>query len=212
MRQGYWKLERQPDSEISNMELTADQLLYIYDRLANHYDLSQELDWGDGRMRVLGRAGTQRITLHKKARLRTLIHEVAHALDYSKNPTKKVRHCKRHLALMTRVWRYIEPRLQTWLEAEKRREERERATLQRQFERRQQLEAYRKSPRYKLDKLLEKQQVLLNKIARCQRRLKKVQRGIKIREKKVKQVDTRTETGQDGIQALEGEPSLIRTK
>jgi chromosome segregation ATPase len=212
MRQGYWKLERKADSEISNMELTADQLLYIYDRLANHYDLSQELDWGDGRMRVLGRAGTQRITLHKKARLRTLIHEVAHVLDYVKNPTKKVRHCKRHLALMRRIWRFTEPRLQTWLEAEKRREERERATLQRQFERRQQLEAYRKSPRYKLDKLTEKQQVLLGKIARCQRRLKKVQRGIKIWEKKVKQVDTRTETGQDGIQTLEGEPGLMRTK
>jgi len=193
MRQGYWKLERKADSEISNMELTEDQLLYIYDRLANHYDLSQELDWGDGRMRALGRAGGERIILHRKAGLRTLIHELAHALDFRKNPTKKVRHCKRHVALMRRIWRYTEPRLQSWLEAEKRREERERATLQRQFERGQQLEAYRKSPRYKLDKLLEKQQVLLKKICRYERRLKKVQRGVKLWEKKVKQVDTRTE-------------------
>jgi hypothetical protein len=89
---------------------------------------------------------------------------------------------------------------------------RERATLRRQFERRQQLEAYRKSPRYKLDKLTEKQQVLLDKIARCQRRLKKVQRGIKIWEKKAKQVDSRIETGQNGIQTPEGKPGLMRTR
>jgi hypothetical protein len=90
--------------------------------------------------------------------------------------------------------------------------ERERATLRRQFERRRQLEAYRKSPRYKLDKLLEKQQVLLNKIAVCQRRLKKVQRRVKIWEKKVKQVDTRTEIDQDGIQTLDGEPGSMRNR
>jgi len=71
----------------------------------------------------------------------------------------------------------------------------ETATLQRQFERRQQLEAYRKSPRYKLDKLLEKQQALLE-----------------IWEKKAKQVDRGTETGQNGTQTPEGEPGLMGTK
>jgi hypothetical protein len=78
--------------------------------------------------------------------------------------------------------------------------------------RRQQLEAYRKSPRYKLDKPLEKQQALLDKIARCQRRLKKVRRRIKIWEKKAKQVDRGTETGQKGTQTPEGEPGLMGTK
>jgi hypothetical protein len=212
MRQCYWKLERKTRSDIPDMALTADQITYVYKRLVNHYDLPQELDWGDGRMRGLGRAGRERIMLHRKAGLRTLIHELAHALDFRKNPAKKVRHCKRHAALMRRVWRYIEPRLQSWLEAEKRREEREQATWQRQFERRRQLEACRKSPRYKLGKLLEKQQVLLGKIARCQRRLKKVQRRIKIWEKKVKQADRGTGTGQNGTQTPEGEPGLMGTE
>ena len=135
---------RHDESEIPDMELSADQLLYIYNRLATHYDLFQELHWGDGRMRALGWARRQPITLRKKAGLRTMIHEVAHALDYVKDPSRRVRHCKRHLALMRRIWRYTEPRLQTWLEAEKRREERKHATWQRQFERRQQLEAYGK--------------------------------------------------------------------
>jgi len=69
-------------SAIPDMELSADQIGYVYRRLANHYALPQELGWGDGRMRRMGRAGRERIMLRRKAGLRTLFHELAHALDF----------------------------------------------------------------------------------------------------------------------------------
>ena len=142
---------------------------------------------GDG-----GHCSIDRIQLSHNPSLNLIAHEIAHGRQYRRRIKKgylevgrKKWHTKQHHRLMRRTLEYIYKHLDNW-SVEYAVEVKGRQTrLEQRIERLEAKEVYKLSPQYKLDQLRKREKKLATKLKRTQTALKKVQRRIKIWEKKV---------------------------
>lgn len=163
------------------IKLTDVEARYVFQRLRNHYKFNQSLEvWGTGG----GECNPYRVRIPYCPSLRTVVHEVAHAIQFRKNLRKKRWHSKSHMKIMARIYKYMMPRLEGWKAMANKKADSHSASVQRKHEKKKEQEEYRKSPKAKLEQIDRNMARWESKRKRAENALKKLKRRKKLWERK----------------------------
>jgi hypothetical protein len=173
------------NSEQDKMKLDESQMEFIFEKFKAHYKFSHYLKFG-GRKSC---CNSNRVQIWRsQMTLYTLIHEVAHAIQFKKRKTvdsegNRIRtkfHTKKHTKLMERLYRYFNSHWSQWQETMQKDIERNKVRLEKQSAKINQIMAYKGSPQYKLDLIEKNIKNWESKMRRAQNALKKLNRRKKL--------------------------------
>jgi hypothetical protein len=189
-RLAYYQNEREVFKQEYEMKLTDSEAVFICQKLAKKYKLSQRLEFFGNRQS--GSCSPVRIRLSHNPSIAIISHEVAHAIQYMKfkkkygyilgNPNlKKQRwHTKRHFRIMRKICDYVNKNVDQWRTERKERNERNRIGFERKLKLEKRRMQERKTPQFKLIKIQELIKKWEGKKRRAENKLKKLQKGEKI--------------------------------
>jgi hypothetical protein len=178
----YYQKEKEQFSDQDKTTLTNQEALYIFKRLRKHYKFFQRFEiWGHGGG---GHCNTFRVQVSNNTSIRTFVHEVAHAIQFKTHQHGKKWHTKKHKSIMVRVMRYALAHLDGWKAQVAKNCDREAKTSMNRYEKKQKVIAERSTPEWKLKHLQELEKRAESKVRRDTKHLKKIQRRIRIWERK----------------------------
>jgi len=180
----YYRKEAEQFGDLTSNTLTDDEARYAFKRLKAHYKLQNHLELFG--YRGGGNCGVFRIRLSHNPSLRVLCHELAHAIQWKKgwHTHGKKWHTKRHKSIMTRVWKYALPRLEGWKAQVKKNCDRHYQSAVNRQNKKAKTEELKRTPAYKLEHLRKLERKAESRVRRATTHLKKIQRRIRIWEKK----------------------------
>lgn len=158
---------------------------YVFQRLKRHYRLNQNLVfWGDdGR----GSCSNWMVKVDNSPELKTLVHEVAHAIQFKKRKHNEKWHTKKHERIMKRIYRYALPKLDGWKAMANKKHESHIKSVIAKSNKAKELQEFRKTPQYRLRMIEKRIRLWESKRKRAENSLKKLERRRKLWQRKLSQ-------------------------